>query len=135
MGGGCDDVTECMLYLEAFNGTQLISSNYLLLAPFFDVTTMQDPKLKAIVTVATQIDEIEGLHIFEVQVLAESVAAFVWLETSYEGFWSDNGVMILDGVAELQFFSRSSELSSDMLHNSLMLTSLFDTSPEYGQNS
>lgn len=44
--GNCSDATECLLTFRALDQTgKELSSNYLLLTPFYDVTTMQRPKL------------------------------------------------------------------------------------------
>ena len=112
--GGCADATQCFLRLAAFNGSatsggKAVSSNYLLLAPFYDVTTMQAPRLnvssvRAVKHHAAQPYE----NAFAVTVTAAAPAAFVWLETRFPGRWSDNGFMMTEPSIELTYFQDTS---------------------------
>jgi len=94
------------------------------------------PNLRATVKMVTAPEvSIDGLPLFEVEVTADAVAAFVWLEVASDGFWSENGFVMVEQVAKVMFHSRSALLTADQLQRELKLTSLFDTSPEYGQNN
>lgn len=70
------------------SGTEL-SRNYLLLAPFYDVTTMQQPELQAS-AVAQLPSGAQGARTGEtpfnvtIQSQAAATAAFVWAETRYD---------------------------------------------------
>eukprot|EP00750_Incisomonas_marina_P005964 INCI14258.2.p1 GENE.INCI14258.2~~INCI14258.2.p1 ORF type:complete len:545 (-),score=88.70 INCI14258.2:874-2508(-) len=109
--GNCNDATTCVLTFRALDaaGTEL-SSNYLLLAPFYDVTTMQQPQLQAGDVVQLP-DGSQGARAgetpFNVTVESQSsaTAAFVWVETRFAGRWSDNAFLMVDPETSLTFFS------------------------------
>ena len=107
--GGCTDATECLLTMAAFNGSAasgvLVSENYLLLAPFFDVTSMKAPRLNVTSVRPTKHYSTQPYeNAFAVTVTAEAPAAFVWLETQYPGRWSDNGFVMTERSQTLTFF-------------------------------
>jgi beta-mannosidase len=168
--GGCGDATECVLTMKAYNGSTLVSSNDLYLAPFFDVTTFRNPELqissasgphpspragkKDSVALSSSIHDGSsvaedglGFRSFDVVVSADHLAAFVWLETKYDGYWSDNGFLMTEPNITLQFFTTAnitkSQLTSDMMRTAgnwwcdtkAGLWSLFDTSQEYSSGN
>lgn len=122
--GGCpsNDAAKCFLTVDMYNGTasatNRISSNFLLLAPFFDVTTMRDPQLNI-----TSVRELPDYGVsssstskiasyeqaFAVTLSAVSAAAFVWLETEYAGRWSENGFIMTEEVKQLTFIADHSQ--------------------------
>ena len=153
-GKGCSDATKCVLAARAFNGSELVSENTLLLAPLFDVTTMQPPHLSATVhppAFERWLDDGAGadvdstgagagagaaLPVFNVTLqAAHAPVAFAWLETPHAGHWSDNGFVMTSTRVTLQFFSREPGLTQQALQKALVLSSLFDTSREYGSNN
>ena len=111
--GECDDATECFLTVVAYNGSatlgQIVSENYLLLAPFYDVVTMRPPRLNisSVLPVARE-DAHAYENAFAVTVTAQAPAAFVWLETQYPGRWSDNGFLMTESTKELIFYQDTS---------------------------
>ncbi len=88
--GECHDATECFLIAVAYNGSvatgQIVSQNYLLLAPFYDVVTMRPPRLNvSSVRPVARADAQSYENAFVVTVTAQAPAAFVWLETQFPG--------------------------------------------------
>ena len=77
--------------MAAYNGTAsagvVVSKNYLLLAPFYDVVTMASPRLN--VTSVRPVERHDATmpyeNAFAVTVTAVALAAFVWLESQYPG--------------------------------------------------
>ena len=143
-GERCGDATKCLLAARAFNGTQLVAQNTLLLAPMFDVTTMRPPQLQATVRTRTTEPWLDGstpLPVFDVDLTAKAVpAAFVWLESTAAGHWSDNGFIMLEQNMTLRFYSRDADLTLQQLQNSLEnkgnnVLSLVDISTEYSKNN
>lgn len=153
--GNCDDATDCFLMLEAFDGSasdgHLLSTNYLLLSPFFDVTSMQNPNLTVVSIDALDRNNASGVatgeDAFAVAIHADAPAAYAWVETKWHGRWSDNGILIpRAGTTELIFYSDrviNGNITAKDIHNTLKagkypkvemggLWSLYDTSSEYG---
>jgi beta-mannosidase len=62
----------------------------------------------------------------EVTVTPSDVAAFVWLESQFEGVWSDNGLLVLREPVVLTFTSPST-IDPDAFAASLSVTSLRNT--------
>lgn len=151
--GNCSDATECFLILEAFNGTvetgEILSSNYLFLAPFTDVTTMVDPNIQVMDVEKMSAPPPDATSIevpFKVTISSDGPAAFVWLETPLHGRWSDNGFLIPSAQQQdLIFYSdltMNGNISASNLHSTLKngrwlkpgeggVWSLTDTSQEY----
>lgn len=102
--GACpnSDATLCFLTFAAYNGTAdaskiPLSTNFELLTPFYDVTTMVAPNLQ--VTAVVPSDNSTALPMaweqpFDVTVTGLAATAFAWLETGLFGRWSDNGVLL-----------------------------------------
>ena len=100
--GNCPDGTKCFLTVDVYAGSsstagaQPVASNYLLLSPFLDVTTMADPQLKVTnVALAPDAGAVDGEVPFEVTITSVASAAFVWIETQFAGRWSDNGMLMV----------------------------------------
>ena len=123
---GCQYRQECILQvkLEARN---LKLTNYIPIESYKSAIGMQDPKL--------EVKSVTKLHRggFHVRVSAQNSGAYVWIETAYEGHWSDNGLMWLvekGGVEEersLFFHSAKEGISESELKKSLKIRSLWDT--------
>jgi beta-mannosidase len=127
--GGCPDAdgTNCFLTVDAYDGqapdgrmgdadagsSLLISSNYLLLSPFIDVTTMQNPQLQvgsvALLEGEAAVGAVDGEVAYEVIITAAASAAFVWIESKYAGRWSDNGLLMVAGAHALASPATSTE--------------------------
>ena len=140
---GCSDATKCILVMQAYNGSSLLSQNELLLSPSMNVvTTMMPPQLAASVgppRAEPWLDDASGgaaLPVFDVTLTAQHVpVAFAWLETPFAGHWSDNGFIMTEKSVTLQFFSREPQLTQEALQKNLVLSDLSETSPEYGTNN
>lgn len=147
--GNCPggDASLCFLTYTAYRGNAshglALSSNYLLLAPFYDVSTMVKPNLRVTsVMPAQQHPSAEAWEsAFDVEITSDGTAAYVWAETKFAGRWSDNALMITADMptATITFFadtlSSTENVTSDKLKASLAgdlgLWSLADTSSEY----
>lgn len=155
--GGCpqNDATLCFLTLEAIeDGTgDILSSNFLLLTPMYDVVTMKNPQL-ALSKVKpaderTALGARLGEQPFDVTISAQAVAAFVWIETPFAGRWSDNGILMTQPNVTLTFFADTAvngNITSDQLKSSIKppfqkwaggggLWSLVDTNKQYMSGS
>tara|TARA_B110000208_G_scaffold175619_1_gene221343 strand:- start:558 stop:3725 length:3168 start_codon:yes stop_codon:yes gene_type:complete len=132
--GKCEDASKCFLTLKLLNASgAVLSRNHLMLAPFFDVTTMRDPRL-AITSVSPVTDPVAAgaftaiesatSGAFHVTIATKATAAWVWLETQYTGRWSDNALLMtvdrpnvtLTWFADAQ---KSSHVTAAMLMKSL----------------
>lgn len=108
--GGCDDATRCVLTYRAVEaGTnEVLSTNYLLLSPFYDVVTMRRPQLQvgSVVKVggAPARGARPGEVAFDVNITSSGTAAFVWAETAYAGRWSDNALLLTEPSVTLTFY-------------------------------
>ena len=104
-------------------------SNFIPIESFKSAVGMKDPKLS--------VKSVSKLSrgIYHVRITAHNSAAYVWIETPYQGHWSDNGFMWLlekpDTKEErsLLFHSADAEsgVTEDELKESLKLRSLWET--------
>lgn len=136
--GECHDATECVLTVVAYNGSattgQIVSENYLLLAPFYDVVTMRPPRLNiSSVRPVAHDDAHTYENAFAVTVTAQAPAAFVWLETQYPGRWSDNGFLMTDTTKELIFYQDTS--SHHHMSPDRLLTTTISSNAGRGQHT
>ncbi|KAB7502365.1 Beta-mannosidase, partial [Armadillidium nasatum] len=67
-----------------------------------------------------------GKNQFSILLKTDAVALYVWLETDYEGVFSDNG-FIMTKKTETIFFKSNSPLSVKNLRKNISVTSLSDT--------
>ena len=132
--GKCADASKSFLTLTLHNASGVVlSRNHLMLAPFFDVTTMRDPQL-AIASVTPVAEPVAAGAVaaiesttsgaFDVTIATKASAAWVWLQTQYAGRWSDNAILMtvdrpnvtLTWFADAQ---KSSHVTAAMLMKSL----------------
>eukprot|EP00041_Stephanoeca_diplocostata_P022641 m.542306 g.542306 ORF g.542306 m.542306 type:complete len:1018 (+) comp22116_c1_seq1:202-3255(+) len=157
--GACPngDATLCFLTFAAYNGSAddhktPLSTNFELLTPFYDVTTMEVPDLQLAAIVPSDNRTAQPMpweQPFDVTVMGAAATAFLWLETGLYGRWSDNGVLLpkADMVAgwNTTFYSDTTlngVITAEQLRTSLNqpwktgleygnLWSLADTNKEY----
>eukprot|EP01092_Planopodium_desertum_P007296 TRINITY_DN2975_c0_g1_i3.p1 TRINITY_DN2975_c0_g1~~TRINITY_DN2975_c0_g1_i3.p1 ORF type:complete len:237 (-),score=7.21 TRINITY_DN2975_c0_g1_i3:43-732(-) len=119
---GCAGPTSCFAVSDLYDARgHLLHENFLYLSPLQNVTTWQDPKLQI-----TAVDEIKGqINQYLITVSSSAIAAFVWVESSYTGRFSDNGFLMLHETKQLIFYSHG-KLTPQALKASLAIRSLFD---------
>jgi len=104
--------------LSASNLT--LANNYFLAASPYDMT-IPNPQLE-IVSIKQGLSANE----YQVQLKSSNVALFVWLETTVQGRFSDNGFILTSGIASVIFYSWEPSTTQQLLAT-LTIRSLYDT--------
>eukprot|EP00052_Salpingoeca_macrocollata_P019154 m.158510 g.158510 ORF g.158510 m.158510 type:complete len:637 (-) comp20881_c0_seq3:84-1994(-) len=124
--GGCEGAQDCVLVYKAYNGSQLVDTNFIFLASLKD-SPLQDPHLK-ITSVAAVAGE---AAVFTVTYTGSAVAAFVWLETPLAGHFSDNGMLRVDTdpshTDSVLFYADDAAVTAQQLQETLTITSIYST--------
>jgi len=127
---GCPARNQCVLTLSVSDDASgaLLSSNWLYLSPFNQVTTLRgDPGL-SIASVVAGSQPLE--FIVELTTSVVPVPA-VWLETPLLGRFSDNGFLLTAPRTLLTFFADGAGITPQQLRDSLQVWSLADASDTY----
>jgi len=115
----CGSVTNCVATISLTDATNAIQSeNVFYLSSLKDVTTLKDPQLT--VVSVTQ----SGNRQFTISLKASAIAAFVWLETSYSGRFSDNGFLFTSPTKDVFFYANEDVTATDV-QKSLLINNLF----------
>ncbi|RXG68427.1 Beta-mannosidase [Armadillidium vulgare] len=87
----------------------------------------EPPKLTYIQRAKVQIANVSGgKNQFKILLKTDAVALYVWLETDYEGVFSDNG-FIMTTKTQIIIFESNSTISVEDLRKNIRVTSLSDT--------
>ncbi|XP_049828728.1 beta-mannosidase-like [Schistocerca gregaria] len=126
--GGTKDA--CLLYftLEDDTLTKKISpDNFIFLSEINSAIGISDPSLN--ITSVTGPYQVSGsdTYTYNITVSSNAIAPFVWLEAeNINGFFSDNGFIILQPVTELQFYT-TQETTAEELESALSVTSVMSS--------
>lgn len=72
-------------------------------------------------------DNMEVMSSFSIQLVADNLALFVWLEVpDVKGWFSDNGFLMVDSSATLMYHTFDLQMTSDEVMSSIEIKSLFD---------
>jgi len=123
--GKCPDANECVITFRVTDNTgAILSQNHYYLASPKDVPNFADPELR-IVSVYEVSGNPEYAHTFTVVYQSQALAAYVWLESSLQGHFSDNGFLHTpESNTALFFYTRDSGITPCMLEQSLTISSL-----------
>eukprot|EP00760_Papus_ankaliazontas_P034647 PhM_4_TR7334/c0_g1_i1/m.46005/K01192/E3.2.1.25, MANBA, manB; beta-mannosidase len=123
---------ELYLKLTAWGGNgNAIASNIFFLGNLAKLTTsLPNPQISVESVVAV------SEAVINVTLVSQETAAFVWLETQYNGTWEDNGlVVLLPGTTTIGFYMKATEtsagaaavvISPQQLKGSIQILSLYD---------
>jgi len=108
------------------SGTEL-ARNVHLFSPPRDTKTYQDPELKVANVVQVQGAADTGAYkaVFEITLSSVAPAAFVWLDTSHAGRYSDNAFVMEPGARQVTFYAWET-VTTEQLRSSLNVMSMFD---------
>jgi len=119
---GCENMNDCVLTWTVGDGKgAMLSSSYMFVGSPKDVVS-KDPELsiKSVVP-SNNADE------YEITLTTTGVAAFVWLETKLDGYFSDNGMLMVPGEEKnVVFKSRDSKKTLADVTSGVYVYSLFD---------
>lgn len=96
----CGDLRDCYIYMNLYNAdsAKLLSSNFYFPVPFREVSL---PKSVIKIEDCTQIND----KVFKIKLFANAVTLFVFLETKYSGYFSDNAFTVNFGFVIVEFYS------------------------------
>ena len=112
--------TDCLLIMNLIdkNGTT-INSNYLLISSPKN-TIANDPKLSISNVIKT------SDNIYSIEYNVNAISLFVTIETIYDGYFDDNGLLLLPGNHVSTFMTTDNNITADDLKNSMYLYSLYE---------
>ena len=96
----CGDLRDCYFYMLLYStdSTNISSSNFYFPVPFKEVSL---PNSVIKIKDCTQTDD----TVFRIQLFANAVTLYVFLETKYSGYFSDNAFIVNYGIVTVEFYS------------------------------
>ena len=98
--GTCGGLRGCYVYMELYNAdsTKLLSSNFYFPVPFREVSL---PKSVIKIEDCAQVND----TVFRIKLFAIAISLYVFLETKYPGYFSDNAFIVNYGIVIVEFYS------------------------------
>ena len=96
----CSDLRNCYVYMELYSAdtTNILSSNFYFPVPFREVSL---PNSVIKIEDCTQTND----TVFRIKLFANAVTLYVFLETKYSGYFSDNAFIVNFGIVTVEFYS------------------------------
>eukprot|EP01084_Bolivina_argentea_P281133 480969_1 len=118
---GCLSVNDCVLKWNVGNGKgKIYSDNYMFIGSPKNATS-KDPQISISDVLNGNVDQQ-----YSITVSCSGVAAFVWLETKLDGYFSDNGMLLIPGKTNVIFQSRNNKTTINDVKSGVYVYSLFE---------
>ena len=117
---------ECVLVYDFAGNRSVYSRNWFFLTSLKN-SKFSNPQLK-IGNIEKRDGEYEGDYIFDISFSGDYVAPYVWFETKFGGYFSDNAFLFTppNVPSVVSFYTRESVLTPELLKEDLTLRSLYE---------